>query len=109
MAVSVNAPAVFRAFARFGPARHLEAADLLGADIRGATGDDAGDLLARRVIDLARSIGIPNGIAGVGYTEADIDDLVAGTLPQQRLLANAPCEVDAECLRNLFSNALSYW
>ena len=109
MAVSVSAPSVFRAFARFGQARHLEAADLLGAETRGASGDDAGELLARRVIELSRAIGIPNGIAAVGYTEADIDDLVAGTLPQQRLLANAPCDVDAECLRSLFSNALSYW
>jgi hydroxyacid-oxoacid transhydrogenase len=108
MAVAVGAPSVFRAFARFGAARHLEAAALLGADTRGATDTDAGELLARAVIDLSRAIGIPDGIAGVGYGQADIADLVAGTLPQQRLLANAPCEVDAECLHDLFSAALSY-
>lgn len=107
MAVAVSAPAVFRAFGRFGPARHLEAAELLGAEIRGATGDDAGELLARRVIELSRAVGIPDGIAGVGYTEDDIEDLVAGTLPQQRLLANAPCDVDAGCLRDLFRAALT--
>ncbi|NVB79854.1 MAG: iron-containing alcohol dehydrogenase [Kofleriaceae bacterium] len=109
MAVSVGAPAVFRAFGTFCADRHLEAAGLLGADIRGANADDAGDLLAARVIELARSIGIPNGLAGVGYAATDIADLVAGTMPQQRLLANAPCEVDAACLHELFERALTYW
>jgi len=66
-------------------------------------------VLARQVIALSRAVAIPNGIAGVGYAAADIPDLVSGTLPQQRLLANAPCEVDGECLRALFDNALSYW
>ena len=47
------------------------------------------------MIALSRDVELPNGLAGVGYTTADVDDLVAGTLPQQRLLANAPCEVDA--------------
>jgi hydroxyacid-oxoacid transhydrogenase len=97
MAVAVAAPAVFRAFAGFTPERHREAAELLG-----------GDELARCVSELARSIGIPNGIAGIGYGRADIADLVAGTLPQQRLLANAPCEIDGECLAQLFEQALSY-
>ena len=37
-----------------------------------------------------RDIGIPNGLAEVGYGEADVDDLVAGAIQQQRLLATAP-------------------
>jgi len=108
MAVAVNAPSVFRAFAAFSAERHLECATLLDVDTRDATPDDAGPLLANAVIALSRTIGIPNGLAGVGYTAADIDDLVAGTLPQQRLLANAPCDVDADCLRDLFAHALTY-
>ncbi len=108
MAVSVNAPAVFRAFATFQPARHLEAAALLGAETRGAAAGDAGELLAQAIIALSRANGIPNGLAGVGYGEADIGALVAGTLPQQRLLANAPCVVDAACLGALFHAALTY-
>jgi len=108
MAVAVGAPAVFRRLAAFGADRHLEAAALLGAETRGAAGEDAGALLAGAVLALSRSIGIPNGIAGVGYTHADIDDLVSGTLPQQRLLANAPCDVDAGCLRELFADAFTY-
>jgi hydroxyacid-oxoacid transhydrogenase len=109
MAVAVNAPAVFRAFSPFCPERHLEAAALLGAETRGAAPGDGGELLARAVIELSREIGIPNGIGGVGYAEHDIADLVAGTLPQQRLLANTPCATDGECLSALFRQALAYW
>ncbi|MEO7095088.1 MAG: hydroxyacid-oxoacid transhydrogenase [Polyangiales bacterium] len=109
IAVAVAAPSVFARFAAFCPERHLEAAALLGADTRGATLADGGALLAERVIALSRAINLPNGCAGVGYTAADLDDLIAGTLPQQRLLANAPCDVDADCLRELFAGALTYW
>jgi hydroxyacid-oxoacid transhydrogenase len=108
MAVGVSAPAVFRAFATFAPERHLEAAALLGADTRGATPEDAGELLASAVLRISRAIGLPDGTSGVGYTADDTADLVAGTLPQQRLLANAPCVVDRECLEQLFGAALSY-
>ena len=111
MAVSVNAPAVFRAFSAACPERHLEAAQLLvgEGETRGARPGDGGELLARAVVELSRAIGIPNGIGGVGYTAADIAALVAGTLPQQRLLANAPCVVDEACLTGLFQQALTYW
>jgi hydroxyacid-oxoacid transhydrogenase len=108
MAVAVNAPAVFRSFAPFCLDRHREAASLLGADTRSEHVGDAGELLARQLIELSRAIEIPNGIGGVGYHAADIADLVAGTLPQQRLLANAPCDVDAGCLEMLFAQALHY-
>ncbi|MEJ7600946.1 MAG: hydroxyacid-oxoacid transhydrogenase [Kofleriaceae bacterium] len=109
MAVAVNAPAVVRHTGALSPARHLEAAGLLGADLAGATDADAGERLASAIIALMRAIEIPNGVAGVGYTRADIPDLVAGTLPQQRLLANAPCEMTAPLVATLFERALHYW
>ena len=95
MAVAVNAPSVFRHLAH---ARDREAALLLG-----------GEDLATRVIELMRAIGIPNGIAGVGFTAADIPALVGGTLPQQRLLANAPSPMTSDVLASLFEQALCYW
>ena len=42
------------------------------------------------LIGLMRDIGIPNGVAAVGFGDADVDDLVDGALKQQRLLATAP-------------------
>jgi hydroxyacid-oxoacid transhydrogenase len=95
MAVALGAPAVFARFVAFAPDRHREAAALLG-----------GDELAPAVHALSTRVGVPASLAAVGYTAADIPDLVAGTLPQQRLLANCPCDVDAACLTELFHAAL---
>ena len=109
MAVAVSAPAVFRMTGATSPERHLEAAALLGGDTRGAAPGDAGDALARAVIDVMRAIAIPNGIAGVGYSAGDVPALVDGAAPQQRLLANAPCTIARDELAALFSRALEYW
>lgn len=109
MAVSLGAPAVFRHTGALAPARHLEAAALLGAETRGATPADAGELLAAATLAIMRAVALPNGLTGMGCTAADIPDLVAGTLPQQRLLANAPCELPAATLAQLFERALCYW
>ncbi len=109
MAVAVSAPAVVRHTGATSPARHLEAAALLGADVRGAGEADAGEVLAQELVRLMQAIAMPNGASGVGYTAADVDALVEGTLPQQRLLGNAPCELPRETLAALFSGALRYW
>ena len=45
-----------------------------------------------------RDIAIPNGLGAVGYDEGDVDDLVEGTLKQQRLLATAPREATEDDL-----------
>ena len=106
MAVALGAPAAFRALAATGPARHREAAVLLGADARDG---EPGELLAGAMIALMRTVGVPNGCAAVGYTAADIPALVAGAAPQQRLLANAPAPVGRSELAALFAGALEYW
>jgi alcohol dehydrogenase class IV len=109
MAVIVNAPAVFRYTAEVSPERHLEAAQHLGADVRGATPGDAGEVLAGKLIHIMRAVGIPNGLGGVGYTEADVAALTEGAHPQQRLLQNAPREMTRPVLTDLFRQALRYW
>jgi alcohol dehydrogenase class IV len=109
MSVIVNAPAVFRNTAAACPARHLDGAEWLGADLRGAGEDDAGEVLGTRIVELMKASAIPNGVGGVGYGAGDIDRLIEGTLPQQRLLKNAPMAVGAEQLHTMFEGALSYW
>ena len=109
MAVIVNAPAVFRYTAEVSPERHLEAAQWLGADVRGATPGDAGEVLAGRLVHIMRAVGIPNGLGGVGYTDADLSALTEGAYPQQRLLQNAPREMSRPVLTELFRQALRYW
>jgi hydroxyacid-oxoacid transhydrogenase len=109
ISVILNAPAVFRFTACADPRRHLEAAELLGADISGAAPENAGELLSRRLIEIMRMTGMPNGLSAVGYSEDDLDRLVAGTLPQHRVTKLSPRPASADDLRDLFRDALSYW
>jgi len=109
ISVIVNAPAVFRLTGPACPERHLQGAAAMGADTSGVDGGSAGALLADCVVDMMRATGIPNGLAGVGYSETDLDALVDRAYPQQRLLQNAPLPVSREDLRDLFSDAMRYW
>jgi hydroxyacid-oxoacid transhydrogenase len=109
MAVILNAPAVFRFTAGADPERHLQAAALLGADVAGADPDEAGEILAGAIIRLMRQTGMPNGLGAVGFTAADVDDLVAGTLPQHRVTKLSPRPAEADDLRRLFLDAMTYW
>jgi hydroxyacid-oxoacid transhydrogenase len=109
MSVILNAPAVFRFTAPACPERHLDAARMLGADIRGAGLDDAGEVLSTRITQLMKSTGIPNGLAAVGYNPQDMDILVEGSFPQKGLINNAPRETSREQLHSLYTNALTHW
>lgn len=109
LSVIVNAPAVFRFTGPACPERHLQAADAMGADTTGVSLEDAGDLLADRVIDMMRQTGIPNGLRGVGYSEEDVPKLVSKAHPQQRLLVNSPKPVGESELEALFHDSMSYW
>ncbi|MGB0964482.1 MAG: alcohol dehydrogenase, partial [Mycobacterium sp.] len=110
MAVILNAPSVFRLTSHTDPARHLDAARQLGARAEeGASRSEAGDVLAEQLIRIMRNVGMPEGLAGVGYDRRDAPALVDGAWPQQRLLKNAPVEVDEALLIRAFEQALAYW
>ncbi len=109
LAVILNAPAVFRYTARANPERHLRAAALLGADVSNAGPEDAGEVLAAQLIALMRRVGLPNGLAAVGYGPGDVDGLVAGTLPQHRVTKLSPRPAGEAELRDLFLAAMTYW
>ena len=109
MSVIVNAPSVFRLTAPACPERHLEGADFLGAELRGAGKADAGEALATCITGMMKATGIPNGLGGVGYGADDIPALISGTMPQQRLLKNAPMDVGEADLHRMFEGALRYW
>jgi len=109
MSVILTAPAVFRWTAEADPARHLEAARLLGAETRGAAPADAGEILAGELIRIKQRVGMPSGLAAVGFTEADIPALVAGTLPQHRVTKLSPRPAGAEDLAALFRSAMRSW
>ncbi|MEM7169470.1 MAG: hydroxyacid-oxoacid transhydrogenase [Pseudomonadota bacterium] len=109
MSVIVNAPSVFRFTASACPGRHLEAAELLGADVAQAGTDDAGEVIATQLIGMMRQTEMPNGLTGVGYQGGDVESLMEGALPQRRLMDNAPKFIGKEELTNLFQGALIYW
>ena len=109
MSVILNAPAVFRFTAPKDPDRHLHAAMLMGADVAGASPEDAGDLVADAIIGFMRSLGMPNGLAAVGYGPGDVKGLVAGTLPQHRVTKLSPRPADAEDLERLFLDSMTLW
>ncbi|MFN8107730.1 MAG: hydroxyacid-oxoacid transhydrogenase [Nocardioidaceae bacterium] len=105
MAVSLTAPEAFRWTFEASPERHLRAAALLDPDHQHSGPDALPGVLA----DLMRDIGIPNGLGAVGYGEADIDDLVAGTMKQQRLLDTAPRTVDEDAAAGILTRSLQVW
>jgi hydroxyacid-oxoacid transhydrogenase len=104
MAVSLTAPAAFRFTFDAAPERHLHAARLLDPDVE--AGPDA---LPGAITALMRDIGLPNGLAAVGYADGDVEDLVAGALQQQRLLATAPRNPTAEDLASVFRRSMEHW
>lgn len=109
LAVILNAPAVFRFTAPANPTRHLHAAKLMGANVEGANPEDAGDILATAIVDLLRRLDMPNGLSAVGYSEADVDALVEGALPQRRVLDLSPRPVGRDELRQMFLASLRLW
>ena len=82
---------------------------MLGADVRGAAPDDAGEILADTLIGLMRRLNLPNGLSAVGFTEADVPVLVEGTLPQHRVTKLSPRPASADDLAALFRDAMQYW
>ena len=105
MAVSLTAPEAFRWTFEASPERHLRAAELLAPD----HAYDGPDALPAVLADLMRDIAIPNGLGAVGYDEGDVDDLVEGTLKQQRLLATAPREVTEDDAAGILTRSLELW
>jgi hydroxyacid-oxoacid transhydrogenase len=105
--VILNAPAVFRFTAPASPARHLLAAEALGADVSRAHVNDAGRILADRITWFMERLGAPIGLRTIGYTASDIPALVEGTLPQHRVTKLSPRPAGPEDLAALFEDAMS--
>jgi hydroxyacid-oxoacid transhydrogenase len=109
MSVVLNAPAVFRFTAPAGVERHRYAAGLMGLDASAAGEGEVGELLADALISLMKKAGLPNGLAAVGYGPEDVDELVAGTLPQHTVTKLSPRPASADDLRRLFLESMTLW
>jgi alcohol dehydrogenase class IV len=109
MSVILTAPATFRFTYTTAPERHLRAAELMGVRVDGLAEADRREALPRALTGLMRDVGIPSGLAAIGYGERDVAPLVEGTLRQPRLLAGAPRPVGAPELDWILRDAMQYW
>jgi hydroxyacid-oxoacid transhydrogenase len=109
MSVILNAPAVFRFTAAANPERHLYAASLLGVDVSEAKPEEAGEILSGAIIALMKKTAMPNGLKAVGFGPEDVDQLVAGTLPQHRVTKLSPRPATADDLKQLFLDSMTLW
>ena len=73
--------------------------DTLEKILKGAAGEDAGEVLASRLLMLMRATRIPDGLSGVGYGPSDLEALVDRAILQKRLVDNAPLPIDRAAMR----------
>jgi len=109
ISVMVNAPAIFKYTGEATGIRHLEGAQCLGADQKGATPGDAGEVLSKRLIQLMKDTHMPNGLSGVGFDSSHVKALAASSIRQTRAIANAPRESNLVDMENMYNDAISYW
>lgn len=114
VSVAVTAPAVFRFTAASNPDRHLAAAEAFGVDISNVKRESAGEVLGAAIAEFLAKLGDqPRGLKDLGFKPADVEGLVEGTIPQQRVLMLAPnlsTELEAERgeLRKLLEQSMDY-
>ncbi len=106
VSVILNAPAVFRFTAPAAPQRHLDAAAALGASTARVRLEDAGSVLAARITWFMQQLGLPKGLAALGYQPRDIPALVDGTLLQHRLTTLSPRPAGPAELSAMFEEAM---
>lgn len=109
VSVIVNSPSVFRFTAQAAPERHLEAAQCLGAETGGATPDDAGEVVADRIISLMRATNLPNGLGGMGLAKSDAGSLADSASRQKRAIGNAPRDTSRDDVQAIYEGAVNYW
>jgi hydroxyacid-oxoacid transhydrogenase len=109
MSVILNTPAVVRFTSPACPERHLRATQALGVDVSGKRLEDAGKILADRILYFMQLLHMPSGLKEVGYSEADIPEMIVGTLPQSRITKLSPRPAGEVEIGELFRDSMQLW
>uniref|UniRef100_A0AAQ5YHZ1 Hydroxyacid-oxoacid transhydrogenase, mitochondrial n=1 Tax=Amphiprion ocellaris TaxID=80972 RepID=A0AAQ5YHZ1_AMPOC len=109
LSVVLTSPAVFNFTAPMCPERHLEAAEILGANVRQVKREDAGLVLADALRCFLSELQVEDGLSAVGYSKDDIPALVKGTVPQERVTKLSPREHSEEDLSRLFEASMKLY
>jgi alcohol dehydrogenase class IV len=65
--------------------------------------------LPETTVRLMQDVDCPNGLAALGYTEADIPAMVDGGWKQRRLLVGSPLPVTKEDLARILYESMELW
>jgi len=106
---AVTAPAAFKLTAPIWPEKHAHAAKLLGLNSRGMSVREAALALSDQIIKLMKDIGFPNGLNELGYIDADIPQIVEGTLKQERLMVGCPLVTGEKKLTQIAKESMEIW
>ncbi len=98
-------PHVIRYNARATPDRFVALAAAAGLEVAGMPGEEAAELLADHVRQLADDVGVPRGLRELGVTEADVPRLADTTLDDACLTTN-PRAATLHDVEKLFLEAL---
>ena len=102
-------PACLRFTAPANYAKHARIAEMLGVNTANLSPIEAAMKLPDAVIQLMKDINLPNGLHTVGYTEADIPQLLEGGWQQPRLLVGSPRTVTKADLGRILEDSLKIW
>ncbi|CAB4065288.1 ADHFE1 [Lepeophtheirus salmonis] len=89
--------------------KHLEAAQLLGYGKPNASLDDAGKILADTIRKYMQETGIENGLSELGFTSEDLNSLVQGALPQDRVNKLSPRSQIEEDIYDIYMNSMAIY
>jgi len=111
VSVVVSAPAVFEFTVDAKPDKHREGAIMLGVKEQNIKDNDTehiGKKLRDILLFYMSELQIPLGLKQCGFAFSDIDDLVKGTIPQERVTKLAPNPINSDILAKLFENSMAY-